>query len=442
VWFQFSTTAARLGVIDVIDAIGEGEAVVIRDNLGVRVLQLTHQYPPHHIGGVELLTQALSRELVAHGHQVHVLTRAPVPQTTHTDEDGLMVHRIPESTSKTARFLSTFGDSATLRAATKVLAEVNPDLVHVQHLMGFPLGLMAAVQARGIPYIVSLHDYWFVCANAQRITNDTQHICDGPSKNNCGCCAAARAGLNGVAGRLASAPLAQLIRHRNKQLRAVLAGAKRVVANSQFVRKWFGEMGFDVAAWPVIRYGLDMPANFARKPSTSQCRRFSYVGGLSWQKGVHVLIEAFNALPENAQLRIAGDLSAFDSYAKMLRQMTTHPGIQFLGKQTRTQVWQLLAETDGVVVPALWHETSSLIAQEAIAAGCYVISSQVGALGELIVDASVGQLVQAGDVEQWRGALQQVMTQPAPKAASAKARTIVDYTTDLLGVYGPTVEGV
>jgi glycosyltransferase involved in cell wall biosynthesis len=353
-----------------------------------------------------------------------------------------MVHRIPESTSKTARFLSTFGDSATLRAAAKVLAEVKPDLVHVQHLMGFPLGLMAAVQARGIPYIVSLHDYWFVCANAQRITNDTQQLCAGPSENNCGRCAAARAGLRGGVGSLAGAPLAQLIRHRTRQLRAVLAGAKCVVANSQFVRNWFGEMGFDVATWPVIRYGLDMPANFARKPSTSQCRRFSYVGGLSWQKGVHVLIEAFNALPENAQLRIAGDLSAFDSYAKKLRQMTTHPGVQFLGKQTRTQVWQLLAETDSVVVPALWHETSSLIAQEAIAAGCYVISSQVGALGELIADASLGELVQPGDVGQWRAALQRVMTRPAFQVAPTKARTTADYATDLLGVYEPTVECV
>ncbi len=68
--------------------------------------------------------------------------------------------------------------------------------------MGFPSALARMFDERHIPYVISLHDYWFVCANAQRITNDTQHICDGPRGNNCGRCMMARAGLPTIASGL------------------------------------------------------------------------------------------------------------------------------------------------------------------------------------------------------------------------------------------------
>lgn len=400
----------------------------------MRILQITHQYPPHHIGGVELLTQQLARNLAQLGHEVSVLTRAlmdtPIAQTTLEQVDGITVCRLPEAANPTQRFLATFQDRNTLAASLRLIETMQPDVVHLQHLMGFPLSLIDALYRRGIPYVISLHDYWFACANAQLITNFDQHLCDGPTLQRCARCAAARAGLPQALSAAFMLPLAR----RQALLKPVLQRAQTVVANSRFVQTWFAQHGYPSHDWPIIEYGLDTPETPATATSLahSRPRSFAYVGGLSWQKGVHVLIEAFNALPADATLTLAGDLQAFPDYIIHLRQLATHPGIRFVGKLNRAEVWALLNETEVIAVPALWHETASLIAREALAAGCYVLVSDLGAMSELIAQhPQRGQALPPNHVDAWRQAMQNLTAfvrrpQPMP--------SVMDYAGRVEGI--------
>ena len=95
--------------------------------------------------------------------------------------------------------MATFGDATIERLFERALDDFRPDLVHVQHLMGFPVQLLHLLRQRRIPYVVTLHDYWWICANAQLLTNYGQQICDGPRLwLNCGRCALARAGYGCV----------------------------------------------------------------------------------------------------------------------------------------------------------------------------------------------------------------------------------------------------
>ncbi len=396
----------------------------------MRILQVTHQYPPHHVGGVELITQALSNHLTHFGHTVAVLTRAPVQTQQTFDERGVIVHRLPEAASKAARFVATFADISTLNIATQVIKQFKPAVVHIQQLMGFPSALVSVFDEHHIPYVISLHDYWFVCANAQRITNDTHQVCDGPHGDNCGRCMLARTGLPTFASSLVM-PIAT---RRNRALQQVIGHARAVIANSQFVLDWFGTQGFDTRAWSLARYGLDRPNAFARSHA-SHPFRVAYVGGLAWQKGVHVLIDAFNALPHDAELCIAGDETAFPDYVAQLKTVATHPGIRFVGRQTRDDVWRLLGESDVVAVPALWHETSSLIAQEGLAAGCYVLAARMGAIGEAITDNTHGRLIAPGDVAAWRDALMDAHTKQGVHGALPQVRTTEAYASDIEAIY-------
>src|SRR3954470_11102343 len=45
-----------------------------RPRMNMRVLTVGNMYPPHHLGGYELVWQAAVRHLRAHGHDVRVLT--------------------------------------------------------------------------------------------------------------------------------------------------------------------------------------------------------------------------------------------------------------------------------------------------------------------------------------------------------------------------------
>jgi glycosyltransferase involved in cell wall biosynthesis len=232
---------------------------------------------------------------------------------------------------------------------------------------------------------------------------------------------------------------------RNRQLTLVLSQAAAVTTPSKFVRDKFHEFGLDTSRWRVVPYGLDentMPSSArASAGRDSEHLRVAYVGGLSWQKGVHVLVEAFNGLAPSTHLTIAGPLNAFPDYVAHLRTIAQHPNITFVDALTRNEVWQLLSRTDVVVVPSMWHETASLIAREAISAGCRLIASDVGALRE-VAEAHGGVLVPPGDVPALQEALrrQAVRCETIPHESPAphwipSFRSTADYATDCESIY-------
>lgn len=382
----------------------------------MRILQITHQYPPHHIGGTEHVAQSLAEALSARGHAVSVVTRAPVPAPTRDVEGSVVVHRLPEAASPRARFLASFGDAAASAAFREVLDEAKPDVAHAQHVMGWPLGNAAELGRRRIALAITLHDYAFACANAQLVTNDTGARCDGPRGANCGRCAAARAGIPAALIGPAGAALAPLMMRRNREMRRLLASAAGVFAPSRYVIDWFNGHDFDTAGWGVVENAVDMPADLPDLTDPKAGFRALYAGGLAWQKGAHVLIEAFNRMPPDAALDVAGDPSAFPGYADGLRALAAHPGIRFVGALSRDAMWAALARSDAVVVPSLWAETSSLIAREALAAGCRVVVSRAGALETLVrAHPDRAALVEPGDADGLHRALLEARIARAPR---------------------------
>lgn len=376
----------------------------------MRILHIVHQYLPEHVGGTELYTQSVSQALARRGHQVTVFCRhgaEGIGQKNRVQGDVRVWSAWNGSLSPARRFFATFGDSSIERAFEQVLDEADPGLVHIQHLMGLPVGLVRSILQKNIPFVITLHDYWWVCANAQLLTNYSQQVCDGPRLYvNCARCALARAGRWGL---WPTAPvLSILLAWRNRLLRRVLRQAERLIAPTVFVRRWCSAHGVPVERSVVIPHGLEYPTPDAlprRRKNASV--RLAYIGGLSWQKGVHVLLGALHGM-QGAELWIAGDESFDPVYVSHLRAQAPS-NVRFLGKLSRTEVWETLAQVDVVLVPSLWYETFSLIVHEAFAAGVPVVASRLGALDEIVRDGVDGFLVPPGDVREWRATLQRLV---------------------------------
>jgi glycosyltransferase involved in cell wall biosynthesis len=419
----------------------------------MRILHVVHQYPPARLGGTEVYTQSLARLQAAAGHHVAVCcpetALAPSPMTV---EEGVRVYRLEGGRRGRAEvFLSTLASNGLSAAFEGILAEERPDIVHIQHLMGLPAALVDSVVAAGIPYIITLHDYWYGCANAQLLTNYDGTLCDGPEPrfHNCGRCALARAGLNGVS--FLAPAVAPLMRRRNGLLRPIFAGAAAILSATAFVRQAYAAMDFPVERVQVLPLGID-PGNVfsaTRAPrwprSPGAPLRLGYVGGLSRQKGVHHLIAAVNQLPEGAvTLSIYGDLSAFPEYGAELRQAAVHTGIQFKGLASRSEVWAALAELDALVAPTLWYETYSLVVHEAFAAGVPVIASRIGVMPEVIRDGIDGLLFPPGDVAALTALLRELIRRPeqleALRRAIRPALTVAEHAAAVQAIYAEVVD--
>jgi glycosyltransferase involved in cell wall biosynthesis len=408
----------------------------------MRILQIVHQYLPEKIGGTELYTRWLSQGLASRGRQISVFYRRDASGRGLNRRDeagGVSVWAVRSGKlSPARRFAATIHEPHIHAEFCRVLAQVQPQLVHIQHLQGLPVSLVDHLQQRNIPFIITLHDFWWICANAQLLTNYDQSLCSGPQAFlNCARCALARSGHKRLwpAMPLLVPPLA----HRNRLLQGALKSAARLIAPSNFVRRWYEVHGVPSGKLHEIPHGLETAGSApgTRSKPTSKVR-FTYIGGLSWQKGVHLVLEAFQNLPAGAELWIVGDDTGDPTYVTALKSLASGQ-VRFQGRQSRQQIWKTLSQTDVVVVPSLWYEAYAFVVSEAFAARVPVVASHIGTLADRVRPEVDGLLVPPGDVSGWRDALARFLQEPdlAPRlrAGIQPVKTLEDHVTEIDALY-------
>jgi len=357
-------------------------------------------------------------ELAKRGHEVVVFHREEREVEQPCEEEcisqGLKIRRVCSNltgASSLAAFFSSFSNRFIEGSFDQLLEDMRPDIVHFQHLKDLSVNLVVLAHRRGLPTVLTLHDYWLFCGNAQLIT-PRQRVCSGPFFwLNCAYCAAAR--VKASFWVVAAPAIAGLFAYRAYLVGRAVRDMDLFVAPTAFVKEVFVKRGLPEGKVRQIDHGIELESRGGTKRLDDKLH-FAYIGGLAWQKGVHVLIEAFNKLgPERAVLSVYGDEEVFPSYVEDLHLMARNPTIRFLGRLGREQLGQVLAETDVLVVPSLWYETSSLVVQEAFAAKVPVIASNLGALAQRVRNGVDGLLVAPGDPGALREAMERVTENPS-----------------------------
>ena len=391
----------------------------------MRLLHIVHQYPPDFRGGTEYYTQMLAAAQAETGHMTAVFAPAPVagpPNLSDQVENGVQVYRAAVGQrSRTQVFWQSFRQPGLRATFNDVLELAQPELVHIQHLMGLPFDLIDDLEAAALPFVVTLHDYWYQCANAQLITNTDGSLCAGPDASgvNCASCALARGGYGSLDW---TAPaVAPLLRRRNTLAASVLARAARIIAPTRFVFETYRPFGLPLEKTVVVPHGIDLPldaiaaARHLRATRAADGRlHIGYVGSVGELKGLHVLIDAVNRLPaDKVTLTIYGGLEAFPAYVTGLKQQAQHPGITFAGAVNRDMLWQAMADFDVVVLPTLWYEVSPLVIDEVFAMGIPIVAADIGAMQEKVNDGIDGRRFPPGDAAALADILADLLRDPS-----------------------------
>jgi glycosyltransferase involved in cell wall biosynthesis len=427
----------------------------------MRIAYVVHKFPPESVGGVETYAWSLAQALAGMGHEIHVfypLIGLPASES-RVQRDGVYLWRVPVEETRVRegpipQFWHTFRDAHIEESFRDFLATFPPDLVHFHHVQGVSAALIPLAKER--PHLVTLHDYWFFCANSQLLWPDGQ-VCGGPRWGwNCVNCLTVRGDLKWLRALrpLVALPLA----YRNLYLRRVVSSLPLYLAPSEFLRQQYIAQGFPGERIRTMEYGLDVgrlqelsrqgpnelvPEQF-RPTRDPQGLFFGFLGTLAPHKGVHVLIEAFNTLPENAFLTIYGDETRFPSYTAKLRALARHPNIRFAGLLDYRHVGAALQQLDCLVVPSTWYENSPLVIREAYGVGLPVVASRLGALAEKVRDGETGRLFAAGDSADLARVLQELIAQPEQLAAFRthirQPQTMQQHADELLGIYDCLVQ--
>ena len=123
-----------------------------------------------------------------------------------------------------------------------------------------------------------------------------------------------------------------------------------------------------------------------------------YVGRLSKEKGVDILIDAMKIVIskiDDLRLEIVGDGVERDNLENKVKEYNLNNYVNFLGRQNN--VIQYLDDADIFVYPSTWEEGFGISVVEAMARGCIPITFYKGGLPELIEDGVNGFLVKKVD---------------------------------------------
>jgi glycosyltransferase involved in cell wall biosynthesis len=444
----------------------------------MKIVQVAHGFPQKSIGGVELHTYYLSKEL-SKEHEVFVFSREfDLTEKNLTlkkkSVEKIQVTTLVNNIGYPANFEESYKNSAIDTIFREYLESVKPDIVHFQHLIGLSLNLPNIAKDMGIKTLISIHDFWFICPSIQLLTPH-QEICDHTDKNKRNCYEnyyyrnpkildhIIRYTPNSIKNLIpdnAKKEIAGIIRKillkKNKSekhagitdlekrdafFQKTFASADVIVFFAQFAKDIFEQNNFrSPNKIEVIHYGIFEPRIKKVEKKQSDRLRFGYIGNILPHKGAHLLISAFNKISnENVDLKIYGDTNQDPAYSKKLRKMSKNPHVQFCGKYFPESLPKIFSEIDIMVMPSIWLEMAPFVIIEALAAGVPVITANIGGMREIIQRQNGGILFNFRDEEDLCSKIKTVISNPEIiNSLSEKIKpikTIAEHASEMNDLY-------
>lgn len=351
----------------------------------MRILQVAHSIYPYANTGVPIYTYMLSRELVKRGHNVLVAAPFPLEKQQALSSD-IPVYPLPTNqvdggniTRSNRKLIWSY-----LREA---IYNFKPEIIHVQHLVHIGWETLSDIQKIGIPFVLSLHDYWYLCRGGRR-------MCQGSALK----CAIYCSHSTPAKPFHFLHTFYQARRHRDRCVSLLNRIAAPLVSPSYRTAEIYKQTGVTPDRIVIQPLGIDISELRCNSFLTQgHPVRFGYIGSLDPGKGIHILVRAFQKLHTSATLHIFGGGSA--QYVESLQELSAGTAVYFYGDFDHKEISRVLSMIDVVVIPSTCEETYGIVVQEALAAHKIVIASAIGALKERIFHGVNGFLFSPGDVD-------------------------------------------
>lgn len=185
-----------------------------------------------------------------------------------------------------------------------------------------------------------------------------------------------------------------------------LAAAKTILVNSDFVKKTFVDQGVPPERIEVVYWGVDdsflsaLPA-VKETDLSSKTARLLFAGMFEDRKGGGVLADSVSGLDDvDWILDLCGLLDPVLRHKHS--RFFSNPRVRYQGNLDRFTLANRMAASDVFVFPSL-AEGSARVVFEAMAAGCYIITTENA--GSIVKDGIHGELVSPGDSNGLRGAI-------------------------------------
>jgi alpha-maltose-1-phosphate synthase len=163
-----------------------------------------------------------------------------------------------------------------------------------------------------------------------------------------------------------------------------------------------------------------------------------FVGRVTRQKGLQVLLRAAELLDPQAQLVLCAGQADTPELQETVSALVDHlratrSGVVWLpGMLEKAEVIQILSHATVFACPSL-YEPLGIVNLEAMACGTAVVASAVGGIPEVVADGTTGLLVPPDDERALAEAINSLIADPAKAAelgARGRARAVAEFSWD------------
>jgi glycosyltransferase involved in cell wall biosynthesis len=325
------------------------------------------------VGGEEQVFLAECNLLVSQGHQVHQYI---------LNNDLIEIAPPLELLSKTIWNWDVYRDMRSLIRQHKI------QVVHFHNT--FPLISPAAyyaAKAEGAAVVQTFHNYRLLCPNALFLRDGKVcEDCLGKAipwqgiQHNC-----YRGSKSASAAVVTMLATHRLLQTWNRQVDAY-------IALTDFARDKFIQGGLPAQK-------VFVKPNFVDPDPGAGAGTGGYalfVGRLSVEKGIDVLLAAWAQLGTKIPLKIVGDGSLASDVTTATQQL---PGIEWLGRRSMDDVYALMQNAQFLIFPSKWYEGLPRTLIESFACGTPVIAANLGAMSSFVEPYETGLHFQPGNVE-------------------------------------------
>jgi alpha-maltose-1-phosphate synthase len=351
----------------------------------LRVALLTREYPPEVYGGAGVHVTYLAREL------------APlVDLTVHcqgADRPDAVAHRPWELLADANQALQVVSTDLSMAAATG-----SAQLVHSHTWYANLAGHLAAM-LYGIPHVMTMHSLEALRPWKAEQLGGGYTLSTWCERTSAASAAAVVAVSDGMKVDILSA------------YPEIPAERVRVIRNGIDTNEYRPDPQTGVLA----RYGVDPGRPYV-----------IFVGRITRQKGVPVLLRAASRLISDAQLvLLAGAADTPEQLAEVTELVdglrTSRSGVIWIPEMLpKPEVIQLLTHATVFACPSI-YEPLGIVNLEAMACGTAVVGSRTGGIPEVVADGETGLLVPVGEPEPLADALNVLLRDPDRAEAMGQA---------------------
>lgn len=326
----------------------------------------------------------------------------------------------------------------TVRDVQSLVRQSSPDVVHVHntHFMISP-SVYHACKSLGVPVVQTVHNYRLVCPNALLLRDG--HVCED------------------CLGKTPPWPGVVHACYRSSRLQTAMVAT--VLTFHRLRRTWQEQVDLYIALTDFGRQKLiegGLPARkIAVKPNfvypdpgagEGDGHYALFVGRLSPEKGIAVLLQAWQLLQGRLPLKAVGD----GPLAHEVRAASGRlRGVEVVGHLPLPEVNALMGRAACVIMPSVCYEGCPRVVIEALACGTPVVASAIGALAELVGDEQVGLRFRPGDANDLAAKVEWLLDHPQEVVRmrrEARAEYLAKYTAErnhelLMALYAQAVQG-